>query len=56
MGALGIRNIRRSYGNGVDILKGIDIEVVAGEFLILVGPSAAARASPLNIIAGLDKP
>ena len=37
MGALSIRGIRKSFG-AVDILKGIDIEVGQGEFLILVGP------------------
>jgi multiple sugar transport system ATP-binding protein len=55
MGALSIRNVRRSYG-GVDILKGIDIEVEAGEFLILVGPSGCGKSTLLNIIAGLDQP
>ncbi|UCH16274.1 MAG: sn-glycerol-3-phosphate ABC transporter ATP-binding protein UgpC [Burkholderiales bacterium] len=55
MGALSIRNVRRSYGN-VHILKGIDIEVEAGDFLILVGPSGCGKSTLLNIIAGLDKP
>jgi multiple sugar transport system ATP-binding protein len=55
MGALSIRNVRRSYG-GTDILKGIDIEVEAGEFLILVGPSGCGKSTLLNIIAGLDVP
>jgi multiple sugar transport system ATP-binding protein len=55
MGALSIRNVRRSFGN-VDILKGIDIEVEAGDFLILVGPSGCGKSTLLNIIAGLDKP
>jgi multiple sugar transport system ATP-binding protein len=53
MGALSIRNVRRSYG-GIDILKGIDIEVEAGEFLILVGASGCGKSTLLNIIAGLD--
>ncbi len=55
MGALSIRNVRRSYG-GVDVLKGIDIEVEAGEFVILVGPSGCGKSTLLNIIAGLDTP
>ncbi len=38
MGALSIRNVKKSFGS-VDILKGIDIEIAEGEFLILVGPS-----------------
>jgi multiple sugar transport system ATP-binding protein len=55
MGARSIRNVRRSYGN-VHILKGINIEVEAGEFLILVGPSGCGKSTLLNIIAGLDIP
>jgi multiple sugar transport system ATP-binding protein len=55
MAALSIRNVRRSFGK-VDILKGIDIEVESGDFLILVGPSGCGKSTLLNIIAGLDKP
>ncbi|HEY0858947.1 MAG TPA: sn-glycerol-3-phosphate ABC transporter ATP-binding protein UgpC [Albitalea sp.] len=55
MGALSIRNVRKSFGS-TDILKGIDIEVEAGEFLILVGPSGCGKSTLLNMIAGLDVP
>jgi multiple sugar transport system ATP-binding protein len=56
MGALAIRNVRKSYGDAVHILRGIDLEVDAGEFLILVGPSGCGKSTLLNIIAGLDTP
>ncbi|HJV62970.1 MAG TPA: ABC transporter ATP-binding protein [Albitalea sp.] len=55
MGALSIRNVKKSFGS-TDILKGIDIEVEAGEFLILVGPSGCGKSTLLNMIAGLDTP
>jgi multiple sugar transport system ATP-binding protein len=55
MGALSIRNVKKSFGS-VDILKGIDIEVGPGEFLILVGPSGCGKSTLLNMIAGLDTP
>ena len=55
MGALSIRNVRKSFG-AVDILKGIDIEVEEGEFLILVGPSGCGKSTLLSMIAGLDVP
>ncbi len=53
MGALSIRQVRKSYGP-VDILKGIDLEIDEGEFLILVGPSGCGKSTLLSIIAGLD--
>ena len=55
MGALSIRNVRKSYGE-THILKGIDLEIDQGEFLILVGPSGCGKSTLLNMIAGLDAP
>ena len=56
MGALAIRNIHKTYNDTVHILKGIDLEIEAGEFLILVGPSGCGKSTLLSMIAGLDHP
>jgi multiple sugar transport system ATP-binding protein len=53
MASLELLNIRKRYGE-LDILKGIDISVDAGEFLVLVGPSGCGKSTLLNMIAGLD--
>ena len=55
MGALSISQVRKAFGP-VEILKGIDIEIEAGEFLILVGASGCGKSTLLNMIAGLDVP
>ncbi|AKJ28456.1 ABC transporter ATP-binding protein [Caldimonas brevitalea] len=55
MGALSIRNVRKAY-HQIEILKGIDLEVESGEFLILVGPSGCGKSTLLSMIAGLDFP
>src|SRR5574343_1278225 len=57
--SLEIAGIRKVYGKGekaVEVLKKIDIDVPAGEFLILVGPSGCGKSTLLNIIAGLEDP
>ncbi|MGL4996774.1 MAG: ABC transporter ATP-binding protein, partial [Deefgea sp.] len=55
MGALAIKNITKTFGD-TQILKGINIEIEAGEFLILVGPSGCGKSTLMNIIAGLESP
>ncbi|MBN2906924.1 MAG: sn-glycerol-3-phosphate ABC transporter ATP-binding protein UgpC [Rhodobacteraceae bacterium] len=53
--AAGIRldKIRKSFG-GTDVIKGIDLEIEPGEFVVLVGPSGCGKSTLLNLIAGLE--
>ncbi len=53
MGSLTLKNIRKSFGT-VEVLKGIDLEVKHGEFVIFVGPSGCGKSTLLRIIAGLE--
>src|SRR5688572_23760540 len=53
MGALTLTGIRKSFGS-VDILKGIDLDVTDGEFVIIVGPSGCGKSTLLRVIAGLE--
>ncbi|MFC5474172.1 ABC transporter ATP-binding protein [Paraherbaspirillum soli] len=54
MASLSIRNVRKVYPNGNEILKGIDLEIEDGQFLILVGGSGCGKSTLLNMIAGLE--
>ena len=53
MHALSIRQLRKTYGNGVEALKGIDLEVPEGEFLALLGPNGAGKTTTIGIITSL---
>ncbi len=48
-----ISGLRKRYGS-VEILKGIDLDLEKGGFLVLVGPSGCGKSTLLNIIAGLE--
>ena len=53
MAQVSLHGIRKSYGP-VDIIKGIDLEVRDGEFLVFVGPSGCGKSTTLRMIAGLE--
>ncbi len=54
MSSLSIKNVRKVYPNGVEVLKDINIEIKDGQFLILVGGSGSGKSTLLNMIAGLE--
>jgi multiple sugar transport system ATP-binding protein len=53
MGSLKIENVKKSFGK-TDVLKGIDLEVSDGEFVVFVGPSGCGKSTLLRVIAGLE--
>lgn len=44
----------RSYG-AIDVIRGVDVEIEHGEFVILVGPSDCGKSTLLRMIAGLEE-
>jgi len=53
VGSLHLKSIRKAFG-GHEVLKGIDLEVKDGEFVIFVGPSGCGKSTLLRTIAGLE--
>jgi multiple sugar transport system ATP-binding protein len=53
MAFLNIVNLKKRFGN-VEILKGINLELEQGGFMVLVGPSGCGKSTLLNTIAGLE--
>lgn len=55
MEALKIRGLKKTYGNGLEALKGIDLDVSAGDFFALLGPNGAGKSTTIGIISSLVK-
>ena len=61
MAEVAFRQLRKQYpprrgSAAVEVLKGIDLEVRDGEFLVLVGPSGCGKSTLLRLLAGLEAP
>jgi ABC-2 type transport system ATP-binding protein len=53
MKALSLRQLAKTYANGVQALKGIDLDVDQGDFFALLGPNGAGKTTAIGIIASL---
>jgi ABC-2 type transport system ATP-binding protein len=53
MNALSVRGLTKTYKNGVQALKGIDLEVEQGDFFALLGPNGAGKTTLIGIVTSL---
>lgn len=53
MSTIRLKNIKKTYGD-VDVIKGVDIDIDDGEFVVFVGPSGCGKSTLLRMIAGLE--
>jgi ABC-2 type transport system ATP-binding protein len=53
MKALSISGLQKTYANGVQALKGIDLEVEEGDFFALLGPNGAGKTTAIGIVTSL---
>jgi ABC-2 type transport system ATP-binding protein len=51
--ALVVDNLRKTYGNGVEALKGISLTVQPGDFFALLGPNGAGKSTLIGILSSL---
>jgi len=54
--AVSLRDVTKTYDNGVAALGPLDLTVRTGEFVSLLGPSGCGKSTALRIIAGLNEP
>lgn len=50
---LKIRGLKKSFGNNT-VLKGVDLDIMEGEILVIVGPSGGGKTTLLRVITGLE--
>ncbi len=53
MASIELRKIRKAFG-AVEVIKGVDLEVRSGEFMVFVGPSGCGKSTLLRLISGLE--
>ncbi|KAF7788206.1 MULTISPECIES: ABC transporter ATP-binding protein [Pseudoalteromonas] len=51
--ALNISGLRKVYSNGVEAVKGIDLQVEQGDFFALLGPNGAGKSTTIGVISSL---
>jgi multiple sugar transport system ATP-binding protein len=56
MASVTFEQVRKTYPGGVEVVKGIDLDIADGELVTLVGPSGCGKSTTLNLIAGFESP
>ena len=56
MASVVVERLEHRYPGGHAAVRGIDLEIANGEFMVLVGPSGCGKSTLLRLIAGLETP
>src|SRR5437667_1873495 len=56
MASIRLQGVDKVFPNGQVAVRGLELEVADGEFVVLVGPSGSGKTTILRIVAGLETP
>ncbi len=55
MASILLKNLKKTYEDGITVIKNLNLEIKDKEFVILVGPSGCGKSTTLRMIAGLEE-
>jgi multiple sugar transport system ATP-binding protein len=55
MSGITLKSVCKSYGNKVEVIRNVDLEIAKGEFCVFVGPSGCGKSTLLRMVAGLEE-
>ena len=56
MASVSLRGVSKTFAGDVEVVRDVSLDIVDGEFLVLVGPSGSGKSTLLRLIAGLERP
>jgi sn-glycerol 3-phosphate transport system ATP-binding protein len=54
MSGVKLRAVRKTYPNGAEAIRGVDMDIQSGEMIVFVGPSGCGKSTLLRMVAGLE--
>ncbi|MCA3786272.1 ATP-binding cassette domain-containing protein, partial [Burkholderia sp.] len=55
MASVSLKQIRKRYDDGADVIKDVSLDIEDGEFMVFVGPSGCGKSTMLRMLAGLEE-
>ena len=55
MAGITLSGVCKNYGNGIEVIRQVDLQIAQGEFCVFVGPSGCGKSTLLRMIAGLEE-
>ena len=54
MSSVTLKDVCKTYPNGAEAIRGVDMDIKSGELIVFVGPSGCGKSTLLRMVAGLS--